>query len=415
MRPGGRFLTALGGGALLIAASWGTWIAIRPIPVLDRNRLQVLTSAGRFQDAEEVLAEHLRAVPSDAEARFLLAQLLLERPDGLDRPGETTAREALDHLARIRPESNERRALIRLYEGKAMYRLLRWGECETAMNDALRLDPAVPEAGWILLDLYYLEGRHREASRLVMQLFEVEPDPRDRAQYLLELLRQDVQPLDAASVVEQLTPVVQAEPDAVAPAVALGLAQIHNSHTEPGLEILKQTYDAHRDDPAAWDGLMEGHETAGQPEGTAALLDILPSAFLVDPRFERHRGRVAEWQGNWKAAIDHYEKAIDYDPHDPVLVYRLGLAQRRNGNSAEAERLAANHEDYHSALREALPLYEEANALPDLGVRPYPDVCHRLAVLRGRMLRHEEARAWSELAEGAARAAVPVDRPTRGG
>ena len=79
-------------------------------------------------------------------------------------------------------------ALVELYRGKAEYRLARMDDAEASWNKALRLNPTVPEAGWCLLELYYLQGRPDDARRLALRLHEVEPDPRDRVQFLLELL-----------------------------------------------------------------------------------------------------------------------------------------------------------------------------------------------------------------------------------
>ena len=43
------------------------------------------------------------------------------------------------------------------------------------------------------------------------------------------------------------------------------------------------------------------------------------------------------------------------------------------------------------------PAYEEARAVADLGVSPHPELYHRLADLRERMGRPDEARAWHRL------------------
>ena len=50
-----------------------------------------------------------------------------------------------------------------------------------------------------------------------------------------------------------------------------------------------------------------------------------------------------------------------------------------------------------TAKNEILALYKEANAVKDLGVTPHPELCHRLADLRERMGRPDEALAWHRL------------------
>jgi tetratricopeptide (TPR) repeat protein len=416
MTPAGRFLTTLATLAALAGLGWWGWTAIRPRPVLDRGRFEALTASRRFESAEVMLSDYLRRVPGDPEASYLLAQLLLERPVSTDDDLERDARRALDLLRRADTRDPARLALARMYEGKALKRLDHWGECEAAMLDALRIDPTVPEAGWILLELYYVEGRPRDAADLALRMFRIEPDPHDRAQYLLELVRQDAQPPDAASIVDQLEPVYRAEPEALSAAVALGLAHIRNSHADQGLELLKSLHLRHRNDPRAWDGLMAGHDLAGQPEAVSALLAVLPENLAEDERFARHRGRVAQWKNDWPLAVKEFRKAIVFEPYDPSLLFRLSRGLRLTGQTEEADELAAQHEAYVAAMKDVLPLYNEANAVPTLGVEPHPDLCHRLADLRRRMMRPAEAAAWEETAEGLpASPPASVDRPVGGG
>src|SRR5262245_54742773 len=166
MTPGGRFLTTLAVLAAGAGLGWWGWMAIRPRPVLDRHRFEALTASRRFESAEVMLNDYLRRVPDDPEARSLLAQLLLERPAPAGEALERDAQHALDLLRKAITDDPARRALVRMYEGKALKRLDRWGACEAAMREALTIDPTVPEAGWILLDLYYLESRPQDAAEL---------------------------------------------------------------------------------------------------------------------------------------------------------------------------------------------------------------------------------------------------------
>lgn len=418
MTPGGRFLLRVATLAAMIGLGWWGWKAIRPRPVLDLARFEALTESRRFESAEVMLTDYLRQAPNDPEANYLLAQLLLERPAPAGDALERDAQRALSLLKRVRTSDPAREAQAKMYEGKALKRLDRWAACESAMNEALRLDPTVPEAAWILLDLFYLEGRPADSATLAMKMFRIEPDPHDRAQYLLELVRQDAQPPDAASIVEQLAPVVRAEPDAVEPAVALALGHIRNSNADEGLEMLKTLQLRHRDDPRAWDGLMTGHDLAGQPEAIAALLGILPASLADDPRFETHRGKVAQWKNDWPAAAEAYRRALKVNPFDPGLLFRLSRALRLTDHVEEADRLAAQHEEYVAALKDVLALYNEANAATTLGVEPHPDLCSRLSDLRRRMLRPEEAAAWLEASGGLpplpASKAAAVDRDGHG-
>ena len=83
---------------------------------------------------------------------MLMAQVALQRAD--QKP-----RIALEHLARIAAHDRATRAIVLLNEGKA-FSALGWNDrAEVAWKNALALEPRVPEAGWNLLSLYYVQGR----------------------------------------------------------------------------------------------------------------------------------------------------------------------------------------------------------------------------------------------------------------
>ena len=57
------------------------------------------------------------------------------------------------------PRRSGDRAIVLLNEGKA-FSALGWNDrAEVAWKNALALEPRVPEAGWNLLSLYYVQGR----------------------------------------------------------------------------------------------------------------------------------------------------------------------------------------------------------------------------------------------------------------
>ena len=66
----------------------------------------------------------------------------------------------------------------------------------------------------------------------------------------------------------------------------------------------------------------------------------------------------------------------------------------------EAEAFDLKVRDAMSAREQALALYREANADKTLGVAPHPALYHRIADLRERMGRPDEALAWHRLVLG---------------
>ncbi len=382
----------------------GSWKLLAPSAPLDRQRFESLTRLGQFDQAEALLKTHLQEAPEDGEAHFLLAQLVLERPDG-PKTGvpRSEASRALDHLREARPSAGVPAALIALYRGKALYHLRRWDQAEAAWLEALRLDPKVPEAGWGLLDLYYLEGRRREARDLGLRLLEAEPDPRDRAQLLLELIRQDAVRPDPVSLVKQFEPVAQEDPEGVHSCAALGLSMIRSSQVEKGLVVLRELVSRQPSSEIAWDALLTGLDNAPRPDEFLRTMDQLPVSMARLPEFASHNGRAAELRRDWPAAIVAYRRGLQFDPADFETAVRLarvlGFAKQVDEANALERRIAG----YRAASKELLQLFEQADAVKTLGVEPHPDLIRQLAENRDRMWRSKEAQAWRRMSSEIAR------------
>jgi tetratricopeptide (TPR) repeat protein len=123
----------------------------------------------------------------------------------------------------------------------------------------------------------------------------------------------------------------------------------------------------------------------------------LPSAMACDPRFDRYRGAIAQQRQDWPVAAEQYERAWRRDPSDFRVLYRLSRVFRLAGRLSEADFTDQKVRAAQDAKDQILPLYEEANAVKTLGTAPHPDIYHRLANLRERMGRDDEAIAWHSM------------------
>jgi tetratricopeptide (TPR) repeat protein len=304
---------------------------------------------------------------------------------------------ALEHLRSIKPGTPYLAALAELYRGKAEYRLGHLDAAEAAWIAALKHDPRIPEAGWHLLEVYYLQGRAQEARELALRLYAIEPDRRDQVQYLLELLRQDVQPPAPASIVRLFQPIVDHDSGAVRGRITLAIALGRTSSVEQGLEVLKPLLENSPQDPDAWEAWLTVLEEGGEVDRLIAAVGQIPSALAGSPRFARHLARAAQEKGNWKEAAERYRVAVRFAPADQSLRYRLIRALRSSGDNEEANRLDKAYTAYLAAKKEAQPIYDEANATKSLGQRPAPLLFQKIADLRERMGLREEALAWHRL------------------
>jgi tetratricopeptide (TPR) repeat protein len=381
-------LTIVGVGLLATATAFLLRSRLRITSSLDD--LQPLLAARRFDDAERRINIYLKEHPDSDRAHLLMAQVCLAR--GVQKP-----RLALDHLARIRTGHRGLKAMILLNEGKAYSALGQNDRAEYAWKEALRIEPGAPEVGWDLLGLYNVQGRREDARRLGLTLHAVEPDPRDRAQLLLELIRQDAQPIDLDSLIATLEPLVRAHSEDLHTALALGQALVRNSRLDEGLAILRARVERFADDPDAWNALIRGLDDAGRFEELTGALDRLPPQLAKDPRFDGYRGSALQSRQDWPRAADAYLRAWRADPSDFQVLYRLSRALKAAGRGRDAEAFELRVRGAQEVKDQVLPLYEEANAVKDLGVAPHPDLYHRLAGLREQMGRYDEAVAWHRM------------------
>lgn len=388
MRRGAR------GDVLLLASvlaglSAFVWMAYRPRPSLEG--VDHLIASKRFDEAEGRLISYLVSVPDDDLARLLLARTSVYRLD--PKPGQ-----ALEHLPRIRVVDPRLGAEVKSIEGEAHLLLRRFDAAETAWLEAIRLDPRIPEVGWGLLNLYALQGREEEARRLGLRLFMVEPDPHDRIQLLLQLIRHDAHAISAGSVVNQLEPVVRENPADLHSSLALGLALVREGRPDQGLKLLREAVESHRDRADVRDAYFSGLVDAGRVDELSRSLQELPGSLSEDPRFDVARGWLASQRGDGLAATRAYRRAWEARPGDPILSYRLQSALRVVGRQEECDALSARLADAATSGDTLRTLYDQIDALPDLGRVPHLDLYLQVAVVLEKIGRLDEAAAWRRIA-----------------
>ncbi len=387
-------------GVGLLGAALGAWAWLVPEARPDLDRAVAAAEVRRFDEARWLARDYLATDPDDPRANLLAAQFAINQDAAraaalaAPEPDRSLLEEALGHLDRTGQGNAGLLAYAALYRGKALARLGRLVEAESAWKEALRRDPLVPEAAWHLLEFYDLQGRAEEARRLALRQHEVEPNPRDRALYLVELLRQDAQPPAPESLIPVFEPFVRRTPGDFRAQATLGLALVRSGRIDDGLEALRVAVRARPDEPDAWIAWLTGLDEAGQIEALGKALERLPAEFAGSPRFATFAGRVALSRGNWSAAAGAYRRAFEAAPTDVALGFRLARALRNAGELVEAERLERAHREAQEAAGEVRSLFVEVDQAKTLGVAPHPSLCARVARLRERLGHPDEALAW---------------------
>ena len=397
------------------ALAWGAWTLLAPAAKLDEAGFFERAGAGRFDEAESLLRTHLKRHRDDTRAKFLLAQLLVERPDRVDSGAQSEdaaeALELLDAIAESPPtKSPDSPAVRQYYRGKADYARKHWDAAEAAWLEALRLDPTVPEAGFALLDLYYLQLRRRDGRELALKLFETEPDPGDRVKLLTALLFLDAVKPDPSSLVPILEGVAQADPRALISRAALGLALVRANQLDRGVQVLKTAArDASdkatdsRTRQIVVEDLLTGLDQASRADELKPVLDTLSESDRENPIFARFFGLEAQHRGDWPAAITAYERALKRDPSDFETRARLSQAMRFASREAESQQLTEALARERETVKGLIPLHDQLAALPaSQGLEAEALFARAAAAYEAMTGRAEEQAAWHRVLEDAA-------------
>jgi tetratricopeptide (TPR) repeat protein len=354
------------------------------------RKARELVDQRMFKEAQAALEHILARKPDDREANMLMAQLQVEK-EGPDPAA------ALAALKKIRTRDPIHLAAIRVIEGKAYYLSRRYAKAESAWLEALRLDPQVAEAGWLLLQQYYLQGRENESRSLALRLCAIEPDPQDRVRYLLELAREDVEHLAAAGVIQWLEPVVKLDPRDRMSALALGRARVKEGKIADGLSMLRQAVDESGSDRDGWDALLSGLEDAGQIDALEKELGRLPAGLASDLRFAVHAGRVASERRDYAAAVEHYKRALGSRTGDARTLHRLARTLRLAHRDDEAKHYEQLEASVNAAAKELKELLKKADSINTLGRAPETVLFQQIADVRERQGKGDEALAWHKL------------------
>lgn len=251
-------------------------------------RARLLASAGKFDEAQAVLAQVLQQHPSDAAALKFQGDLLFY---GLNQPDK--ALPLYEKALAARPSFHEARAgVVRVH--------LRMGRLDEAVKTLQQLKAVADgQSPTLLLEgqIAMLQGDLKAA--------------RAAAQKLLKKLPDNAWALELAGVIEyQAGALVQAEPlleKAVSAAPDANLArrtliqvQLRKGDVQKALSLLPEGLDASKD---------------------ASLLGVAAQAYLVS--------------GNAALAQRYFEKAATLDPQDPEKKTQLALSKMANGQAEQ--------------------------------------------------------------------------------
>jgi tetratricopeptide (TPR) repeat protein len=209
--------------------------------------------------------------------------------------------------------------------------------------------------------------------------------------------RLDTDRVAPGSLVKTFLPVWREHPSHLPLALSVGLALVHDGRPDEGIDVLRDALRRFPGSAEAWDAWLTALEDSYRPELLKEEFDRVPTTLANDHRFARHEGDVAQQTRDWPRAVNAYRRAHEFEPFNAVVLYRFWTALRAVGATDEFRRVDRLLVEYRSAFQQLRPVYVEARAIRTLGLEPRPELYHRLAGLRERMGRFDEARAWHSL------------------
>lgn len=345
---------------------------------------------GDYEAAFKLLEQLKTRQPNDQGIRMLLAQTALE----LETPRIDQALKEVDAVLPL-VRSPQAQAVWKTVQGKAWVIEKQNAKAEAALLEARRLDPKVAEAGWLLIQLYYQQGRQAENRDLILELHGIEPDPIDRVRLILEPLRQEAQPLAAAGVIPFLESSIKNDLEDWRSLIALGAAQVKDGRTEEGLKILKEVVDR-SPNLDSWVAYLAGLDDGGEHSRIVEEFAKIPADLAKHPRMLPFQARIAQEKKDFPAAASALEQAVQTQPDNLKLRYRLARLLQQMGRSADYKRHEELHDEQKKALAEQKTIYESISKGDSQTLTPA--LMRRIAEIRDLLGQTRESEIWRAIA-----------------
>jgi tetratricopeptide (TPR) repeat protein len=365
----------------------------RPLPAL--REVSEWISQERYQDAKEMLREHLRRSPHYVEARMMLARALAGAGDLL-----ACARElhAVPHWSPSKPE-----AVFR--EGQCYFEANHAKDSEAAWLALINEDPLHPispelmhDGCQALLKLYAIEDRWEDAFPVIWTAYD-HALPVDRPVLLMMRMRTELERIAPKESIPVLERYIAAQPDDWEAQRALARAQLAVGRLDEAARHFEIILAARPDDFRAWRDFLNMRLDTGNLESFLVLLGKPPQSAENEPETWFFRGVASDKKGDLASAVDSYQKAIELNPFVPGYHYRLGMAQERLGKREEAATHRKKSQEINNARAKLPAAYSHYFEVAESGDKPaIANACRQLAGICDKMGWGRAAQAWKRLA-----------------
>jgi Flp pilus assembly protein TadD len=348
-----------------------------------------------------VLRRAVRKSPNDAEARSMLGR-------ALGAAGDLYG--CIEQL-RLVPSWSPQKLPALYGEGMALLELKRAREAEAAFLAYIAPDPnhprPRPERVTVenkLWDIYAWEDRWEEARKIAWQAYKDADGRPDIQRKILEvILRTRIERSHPAAAVENLRPIVEADPQDWQARRALARALDGIKEYDEADRQLARCLKERPKDPKAWVDKLEMLEGREDFEGLKEAEKQAPPEADSEGRIWIIRGHLKREVRDFAGAAEAFQKALDRMPDDLAAQHKLAQALQMTGKTEEAAVHRRRHAELEPMTKEVpqrVNTYRDVTDLPNPDPATLKDAILKLAAACKGMGWNQEAEAWIKTTAG---------------
>lgn len=218
----------------------------------------------------------------------------------------------------------------------------------------------IDEAFLYLGRSYHAKGQYNAAIDKLRRFLELRPNSAAGRFFLGRSLLSAKKYRAAAQTLEEA---LQLRSDLVEAKSLLGYIYLKQRHSERALELLEEAVTSNPDDKQLYTGYLNALLIDGIKKfrrGDYQYVEEL-FRFLIERQWggilpHLYLGMVHRIEGEYAEALSDYMRALDYSPHDELILYRIGNLLIKNGRHEEAadifSRLEGGYEEAERRLAE---------------------------------------------------------------
>jgi len=363
------------GGVLLLAllfvaigcASWAPGEGSQSSPALEEASPELDFLVGRDLEMEghpqEALAAYTRALSKDPESVFLLkrAAELSARQNRLSE-AVVYAERALE----LEPDNQG----VRLFLG-TLYRFRKdVASAERVLRDEAG-QPLNDDAAVLLYGIYADNRRLSDARSLAESMIDADPDGL-RGYFTLADAHEKLG--DPAASEATLRAGLERQPGELSVYAALARSRRMRGDRVGEIAIYREVLEIHPQHRNTLQALAEAQLALERTDEAVETLEVLESQYPEDPRARLRLAFIEFERGNFEAAAERFELALQGNPEEYEVVYFLGVVRRRLGEEEAAiaafDRIPISQDRYAEARTQIAGIYEEPGESPRQGRRP---------------------------------------------